>query len=398
MSTNEQDQPPYGIKYIQAQQSPEAATEFAEIRLRFGEGFLSGYGSALLGLASFAGVLCFAYPSLLTTGDLREIYDPAVLRKILYLSIVAAMLLGAVNFLFAGGRSQAFIGLASAAAATALGGPYVETSGAHAGSLSLGLDYFVLALLTSALIFIPIEKLLPKNRRQPVLRSQWSIDLEYFALSHLLVSYLLLVSLNFAPIVFGWASFASLRATIASAPFAVQFVGAVFVADFTQYWLHRFYHRNAWFWGLHAIHHSAPAMDWLAGSRQHLLEILITRSLVFTPIFLLGFSDDAIAAYVVLVGFQAVFAHANVGVNLGPLSYLLVTPQYHHWHHSDDPTAADTNFAVHLPVIDMLFGTFRLPGRSWPESYGVIGEPVPASFGGQLLYPFRRSVRASEDD
>jgi sterol desaturase/sphingolipid hydroxylase (fatty acid hydroxylase superfamily) len=378
-----------------SEQSGKTAVRNAEIRLRLGEGLLSGYGSALLGLASLGGVLCFAYPSLLTTGDLRDVYDPIVLRQVLYVAVVLATVLGAVNFLFAGGRTQALIGLLAASSATVLGGPFVETSGANAGELALGLDYFILTLLVSALIFIPIEKLAPAKRGQPILRSQWRTDLEYFAASHLLVSYILLVSLNFAPVLFGWAPLDKLQATVAALALPIQFMLAVFVADLTQYWLHRFYHRNRWFWGLHAVHHSAPAMDWLAGSRQHLIEIVITRSVVFAPIFLLGFSLDAVAAYVVFVGLQAVFAHANFGVNLGPLSYLLVTPQYHHWHHAEDPEAVDTNFAVHLPVIDMMFGTFRFPRDRWPERYGVIGESVPETMRGQLLYPFRRGSARS---
>jgi len=44
----------------------------------------------------------------------------------------------------------------------------------------------------------------------------------------------------------------------------------------------------------------------MAGSRQHILEVLITRSLVFAPIFLLGFSKNVIDAYIIIVGFQAV--------------------------------------------------------------------------------------------
>ena len=74
-------------------------------------------------------------------------------------------------------------------------------------------------------------------------------------------------------------------------------------------------------------------MDWLAGSRQHMLELLITRTLVLAPIYVLGFSKEVIDAYIVIVGFQAVFNHANVSVRLGPLRYLIVTPNFHHWHH-----------------------------------------------------------------
>jgi hypothetical protein len=52
-------------------------------------------------------------------------------------------------------------------------------------------------------------------------------------------------------------------------------------------------------------------MDWLAGSRQHILELLITRTLVLAPIYVLGFSKEVIDAYIVIVGFQAVFNHCQ---------------------------------------------------------------------------------------
>ena len=38
------------------------------------------------------------------------------------------------------------------------------------------------------------------------------------------------------------------------------------------------------------------------------------------------------------------------------------------------------NFAVHLPVLDWLFGTFHLPRGRWPASYGLAsGERVPTA-------------------
>ena len=160
-------------------------------------------------------------------------------------------------------------------------------------------------------------------------------------------------------------------------------------ADMAQYWTHRAYH-SRYMWKMHAVHHSAPVMDWLAGSRLHVLEILITRAAILGVLFLVGFSEAAVEAYIVLVGVQAVFIHANVGISFGPLNYILATPQYHHWHHSDDRAAADTNFAVHLPVIDMMFGTFRLPKGQWPASYGVMGPPIPDGLLAQTVFPFRK--------
>ena len=145
-------------------------------------------------------------------------------------------------------------------------------------------------------------------------------------------------------------------------------------------------------WRFHAVHHSSRHMDWLAGSRVHLVEVILTRSAVLLPLVLMGFSADAVNAYVVLVGLQAVLAHANLGINFGWLEYLLVTPRYHHWHHARHVEYMDRNYAIHLPLVDMLMGTFaRPPSGTWPEEYGVMKmETVPRGLVPQLAMPFRR--------
>ena len=85
---------------------------------------------------------------------------------------------------------------------------------------------------------------------------------------------------------------------------------------------------------------------------------------------------------------QAVLVHANVAIPFGPLRYLVTTPQYHHWHHSSERPALDTNFAVHVPLWDWLFGTLHMPGAHWPADYGTT-KRLPRTFWGQTLYPFR---------
>jgi sterol desaturase/sphingolipid hydroxylase (fatty acid hydroxylase superfamily) len=162
----------------------------------------------------------------------------------------------------------------------------------------------------------------------------------------------------------------------------------VLVADLVQYWTHRAYHEVPALWRLHAVHHSVKSMDWLAGSRQHILELLITRTLVLAPIYVLGFSKEVIDTYIVIVGFQAVFNHANVSVRLGPLRYLIVTPNFHHWHHSQDDEAIDKNYAAHFAFLDHLFGTAVQADRKWPNQYGVVGDYVPNGFWKQVKFPF----------
>jgi lathosterol oxidase len=161
----------------------------------------------------------------------------------------------------------------------------------------------------------------------------------------------------------------------------------------TQYWVHRAFHQIPLLWQFHAIHHSTEIMDWLAGSRLHFADAIVTRSLTFIPLFLLGFSETAIAVYVVVVVIQATFIHANVRWQFRGIQRWVATPSFHHWHHAAEPQAVDKNFAVHSPVWDWLFGTYYLPGR-WPERYGLgKSQDVPKGWFRQFLSPFVRIWR-----
>src|SRR5690606_25032200 len=125
-----------------------------------------------------------------------------------------------------------------------------------------------------------------------------------------------------------------------------QVIEIMLLADLVQYWVHRAFHRIPWLWRFHAVHHSSRALDWLAGSRLHLVDVLITRALILLPLFLLGFTQAALYAWLVIIAFHAVFNHVNLRFRLGALEALLVTPRFHHWHHAVTPI--DRNFAVHF--------------------------------------------------
>ena len=155
-----------------------------------------------------------------------------------------------------------------------------------------------------------------------------------------------------------------------SLPWVAQFVLMVLVSDFTQYWVHRAFHAVPLLWRFHAVHHSAEQMDWLAGSRLHLVDIAVTRGLTYVPIYVLGFANRRWWRTSIFVSAQATFIHANVRFEWRWLRWILATPRFHHWHHAAEPEAVDTNFAVHLPVLDVLFGTAYLPDR-WPSAYGI---------------------------
>jgi sterol desaturase/sphingolipid hydroxylase (fatty acid hydroxylase superfamily) len=252
----------------------------------------------------------------------------------------------------------------------------------------IGLDWFILDLLGSSLIFIFVEKLFALRKDQPVFRAEWQTDLHHFIVNHMVVGFILLATNLMVHKFFGWASNDGIRGWVQGLPFWAGLFLIILVADLVQYWTHRAYHEVPMLWRLHAVHHSVKSMDWMAGSRQHILELLITRTLVLAPIYVLGFSKDVIDAYIVIVGFQAVFNHANVSVRLGPLRYVIVTPNFHHWHHSQDQEALDRNYAAHFAFLDYLFGTAVKSDKPWPQAYGVLGDYVPDGFFRQFKFPF----------
>jgi hypothetical protein len=95
--------------------------------------------------------------------------------------------------------------------------------------------------------------------------------------------------------------------------------------------------------------------------------------------YLMGFSKDVIDAYIIVVGFQAVFNHANVSVRLGPLRYVIVTPNFHHWHHSQDQEALDKNYAAHFAFLDHLFGTAVKSDRNGPSATACWATTCPTA-------------------
>ena len=344
--------------------------------------------SAGLGLSALLGVACFHFPELLTSRDFRAVYTEAFARHLLLVGLVAAFVLGTVSILRNRDRRVALVGVGSAALAVMLGGATVHFDAIESTPFSLGLDWFVISLFFSALVFIPIERMLAVRPMSP-LRHGWRTDLAYFFMSHVLVQFVLIAVTASTGTVAAFAVFPALKDAIQSLPAWVQFLIAVFVADVAQAVLHRTYHNVPWLWRFHAVHHSSRRMDWLAGSRIHLVEVLLTRSAVLLPLVVLGFSANAVNAYVILVGVQAVLAHANLRTDFRWLEYVLVTPRYHHWHHARHADFVDVNYAIHLPLVDMLMGTFRRPPRgTWPGEYGVMKlETVPEGFWPQAWMP-----------
>lgn len=363
---------------------------------RFGTGWISGTISVVLAVVGLLAVLCFHFPSYFTIPDARAHYSLPVVRAVLHLVLVAAFLLGLTSVMLRHNKTLGLVGMGVVLLAALLGGSRVEITEELKDDYYLGLDYALLILILYSIIFIPLEKLFGRLE-QDVFRKGWRIDLAYFFITTLLVQITTYLTLQPALGLFTWAVNPSVQSFIRSQPFIVQFLEIALLADIVQYWIHRMFHQIPWLWKFHAVHHSAQVMDWMAGNRIHIVDLAITRSLIYVPSYILGFSDAAMYSYIIFVALYSVFIHANLRFDFGRLGYVFTTPQFHHWHHGMEREAIDKNFAVHFPLLDLIFGTFHLPPGQWPASYGVQSNDVPESYLAQWVYPFRRKKPTDTD-
>jgi sterol desaturase/sphingolipid hydroxylase (fatty acid hydroxylase superfamily) len=358
--------------------------------LKVGYGMVTGVLALTLGFLCLLGVLAFWFPQYLTTPELRREYSVPVLRQVLFYALWVAGGLSLSNVVLNKSRPINAAALGFVLVAAALGGSKVPVGDFPDHTPYIGLDWFILDLLGSTLIFVLIEKLFPLYKGQAVFRREWQTDLTHFGVNHFIVG-LVLLTVNFLiHRVFGWMVHSSVQEAIDAIAFVPQLLLCILVADFMQYWTHRAYHEVPFLWRFHAVHHSAKTMDWIAGSRMHVLELIFTRVAVLGPLYVLGFDKAVMDAYIIVVGFQAVFNHANVHLPWGPLKYLVVTPDFHHWHHSSEQVALDRNYAAHFAFLDHIFGTVVKTDKAFPEQYGVLGDYMPDGFVRQQAFPFRK--------
>ena len=67
-------------------------------------------------------------------------------------------------------------------------------------------------------------------------------------------------------------------------------------------------------------------------------------------------------------------------VRLRLLRYLIVTHDFHHWHHTQYKEALDRTYAARFAFIDYLFSAAVNTQRKWPKRHGVLGDYVPREF------------------
>jgi len=182
-------------------------------------------------------------------------------------------------------------------------------------------------------------------------------------------------------------------------PIAVQAIGAFLITDLMFYVAHVLKHKVRWLWYFHAVHHSQRYVNPLTTLRNHPLETITNAVIKTVPIAIVGGTYPAWALFAFFNNMWGYYIHADLRTNMGPLKYILVSPQNHRLHHTIEPDLIDRNFGERLTVWDWLFGTLHTDFDTYTATGAkgceAIEERSAAPFGllmawlRQFLFPFR---------
>ncbi|HEX8569965.1 MAG TPA: sterol desaturase family protein [Caulobacteraceae bacterium] len=150
-------------------------------------------------------------------------------------------------------------------------------------------------------------------------------------------------------------------------PFALQVALGLLVYELGTYAWHRTIHESDVIWRhVHQTHHSAERIDIWSAFWFHPLDMLgwsLLGSLCLVGA--VGLTPQATIMVVIGTSFLTMFQHANVKTPHW-LGWFIQRPEMHSVHHQRG--VHRFNYSD-LPVLDMLFGTYRNP-KSWDAEAG----------------------------
>ncbi|HTA26602.1 MAG TPA: sterol desaturase family protein [Bacteroidia bacterium] len=241
-------------------------------------------------------------------------------------------------------------------------------------------------LIVSAVVIILLERKFPYRKGLPIFRDGFWVDFIWYTLIQSFFLKIVIFDYIIYPIDQHYR-FSSFH-VVSNWPIILQVLFFLATHDFYIYWFHRWQHNSKILWRTHEAHHSNKEVDWLSGSRSHVLEIIINQTIEFAPIILLGANPIIVPIKALIDAIWGMFIHSNMDVKLGRFKKIINGPAMHLWHHADCKQVFFANFSTKFSFWDWIFGTAYLPDFK-PEKYGLYYD-YPKDYFVQHIFSVKR--------
>ena len=124
---------------------------------------------------------------------------------------------------------------------------------------------------------------------------------------------------------------------------------------------HLLFHRSNFLWRFHKIHHSDEEVDFTTGVRFHPIEIIISMMYKLILLAIIGPSVVIVIIFEIVLNASSIFNHGNIKIIKVfdiVLRKVIVTPNMHRIHHSENENETNSNYGFNFSIWDKLFGTY----------------------------------------
>ena len=258
-----------------------------------------------------------------------------------------------------------------------------------------GAQVYAFVYFGAIVVVALLEMVRPRRAPGDALRLRWFGNFSLTIIGALLVRGL------FPLAGVGWAVFCDERGLglfhQIAWPWWLELTLAVVIIDGVNYLQHYLLHRIPVLWRLHRTHHSDQEYDFTTGVRFHPFETVYSTVVLVVAIVVLGASPAAVLVSQTLTVALAFVEHANVRIPSWIdriVRVVLVTPDMHRIHHSQDVREGESNFSNVFSWWDRLFGTYLDQPAAGHEGivFGVaeLSERKHLTLPGMLAQPFLR--------
>jgi sterol desaturase/sphingolipid hydroxylase (fatty acid hydroxylase superfamily) len=263
------------------------------------------------------------------------------------------------------------------------------------------LDKWFWAFLALMLV---LQWLFPARREQRGLSARVAADMVWFLMFNAMTVSVVAISLGafdlaYTQLTGGWSL--DLQSVFGGVGLAIF---ALVVTDLFTWCTHWCHHKVPTLWLFHAVHHSQQHLNALSDNREHIGETIVSAALVFVPARIFGLESDVASTLAFFGVYVQILSHANIRTGLGPLRYVLISPQAHRIHHSNLPQHFDKNYGSCFAMWDYVFRTRYHGNHEYPTTgirdsdFPMEGSARPWSLAGvwvrQTIYPFRVIVKS----